>query len=172
MPVAGAGQRGAEGGSHSFHCSGDAGIYEGKWPPSAPPALLLLQACCRGYAAGAMPQGLCCTCSNCCTGHTDRHAPTAALATQISMPQVLHWPHRSACSKCCTGHTDHHAPSAALATQINILEMLQWLHKSACSECCTAYTISMLDTVHFLRKSPCLKCDVAPLFKGGRRTTR
>ena len=25
-----------------------------------PPALLLLQACCRGYAAGAMPQGLCC----------------------------------------------------------------------------------------------------------------
>ena len=24
-----------------------------------PPALLLLQACCRGYAAGAMPQGLC-----------------------------------------------------------------------------------------------------------------
>ena len=28
-------------------------------PPLLPPALLLLQACCRGYAAGAMPQGLC-----------------------------------------------------------------------------------------------------------------
>ena len=29
-------------------------------PPLPPPALLLLQACRRGYAAGAMPQGLCC----------------------------------------------------------------------------------------------------------------
>ena len=35
-------------------------IYQLKWPSSAPPALLLLQACCRGYAARAMPQGLCC----------------------------------------------------------------------------------------------------------------
>ena len=98
-------------------------------PPLPPPALLLLQACCRGYAAGAMPQGLCCTCSNCCTGHTDRHAPTAALATQISMPQVLHWPHRSACSNCCTGHTDRHAPTAALATQISMLQVLHWQRK-------------------------------------------
>ena len=35
-------------------------------------------------------------CSKCCTGHADRHAPTAALATQISMLQVLHWQHTSA----------------------------------------------------------------------------
>ena len=70
----------------------------------------------RGYDAGATPQGLCCTCSNSCTGHTERHDPTAALATQISMPQVLHWPQNSAFRKCCTGHADEHAPSAALAT--------------------------------------------------------
>ena len=40
---------------------GDANIYQLKWPSSAPSALLLPQACCRGYAAGAMLQGLCCT---------------------------------------------------------------------------------------------------------------
>ena len=82
-------------------------------PPLPPPALVLLQACCRGYAAGAMPQGLCCLCSNCCTGHIDRHAPTAALATQIGMLQLLHWPHRSACSN-CTGHKDQPARHALL----------------------------------------------------------
>jgi len=105
-----------------------------------PPALLLLQACCRGYAAGAMPQGLCCTCSNCCTGHTDRHAPTDALATHIGMLQLLHWPHRSARSNCCTGHTDQHAPRAALAPQIGMLQVLHWPHGSACSNCCTGHT--------------------------------
>ena len=35
-------------------------IYELKWPSSALSALLLPQACCRGYAAGAMLQGLYC----------------------------------------------------------------------------------------------------------------
>ena len=49
--------------------------------------------------------------------------PKPPLATQISMLQVLHWPHRSACSNCCTGHTDQHAPTAALATRISMLDM-------------------------------------------------
>ena len=136
--------------SHSFHDSGDAGgqmmaifprkyqhprdrewvaavvrglagIYEGKWPSSAPPcpapATGLLQGLrCRGYAARAMLHMLQLlhwphrsACSNCCTGHTDQHAPSAALATQISKPQVLHWQHRSPCSNRCTGHKDQHA---------------------------------------------------------------
>ena len=57
------------------------------------------------------------------TGRTDQHAPSAALATQIGMLQVLHWQHRTACSDCCTGHTDQHAPTAALATRISMFEM-------------------------------------------------
>ena len=97
--------------------------------------MLPLQACCRGCAAEAMSQGLCCICSNCCTGHTDQHAPSTALATQFNMPQVLHWPRRSACSKCCTGHTDQQAPSVALAAQITMLQPMHWSKGSACSTC-------------------------------------
>ena len=67
---------------------------------------------CYRPAAGATLQGLC------RKGYA-AHAPTAALATQIGMLQLLHWPHRSACSSCCTGHTDQHAPSVALATQFS-----------------------------------------------------
>ncbi len=123
--------------------------------------------------------------SPCCTGHADQHAPNAGRATQINhapraalatqitmlpvldwphrstMLHVLHWPRRSACSKCCTGHTDQPCPT-----------------------CCTGHAnhsprravlaphISALDAVHFLRKSPCSTCTDAPLFTGGRRTTR
>ena len=68
------------------------------------PRLLLLRAC-TGYAARAMLHMLQLlhwphrsACSNCCTGHTDQHAPNAALVTQISMLQLLHWPQGSACS--------------------------------------------------------------------------
>ena len=122
---------------------------------------------CRGNAAGAMPQGLCCTCSNCCTGHTDRHAPTAALATQISMLNVLHWPNSSACPSSCTGHTDQHAPSAALATQIGKLHLPHWPRRSACSKCCTGHAdqhapsaalatqISKPQVLHWQHRSPC-----------------
>ena len=99
-------------------------------PCPAPAAGLLQGLRCRGYAARALLHMLQLqhwphrsACANFCTCHTDRHAPTAALATKISMPQVLHWPHRSACPKCCTGHTDQHAPTAALATRISMLDM-------------------------------------------------
>ena len=96
--------------------------------PCPAPATGLLQGLrCRGYAARAMLHMLQLlhwphrsACSNCCTGHTDQHAPSAALATQIGMLQLLHWPHRSACSKCCTSHMDQHAPTAALATQMSM----------------------------------------------------
>ena len=89
-------------------------------PPCPAPATGLLQGLrCRGYAARAMLHMLQLlhwphrsACSNCCTGHTDQHAPSAALATQIGMLQVLHWPHGSACSNCCTGHKDQHARHA------------------------------------------------------------
>ena len=120
-------------------------------------------------AAGAMPQRLCCTCSNCCTGHTDRQSPPAALATQISMPQVLHWGHSSAFPKCCTGHADEHAPSTALATKIGMLQLLHWPHNSACPKCCTGHTdqptpnaalatqIGMLEVMHRQHRSACPK---------------
>ena len=85
--------------------------------PCPAPAIGLLQGVrCRGYAARAMLHMLQLlhwphrsACSNCCTGHADQHARTAALATQIGMLHLPHWPHRSACSNCCTGHKDHHA---------------------------------------------------------------
>ena len=97
---------------------------------------MLQERCCKDYAAGTMLQaqmlqGLPCRlrCSGfaalgilrvlCCTGTAAR----AALAIQISMPQVLHWPHRTACSNCCTGNKHHHAPTAALATRISMLDM-------------------------------------------------
>ena len=62
---------------------------------------------CRGYAAGDMLQKLCCKdyaaetvlqapcCKGYHAGYADQHAPTAGLATQISMLQVLHWQHGS-----------------------------------------------------------------------------
>ena len=59
------------------------------------------------------------------------HHPHAALATQISMLQLLHWPHRSACSNYCTGHTDQHVPAAALATRMSMPQLLHWPHRSA-----------------------------------------
>ena len=102
-----------------------------------------------------MPQGLCCTCSNCCTGHTDRQSPTAALATQISMPQVLHWPQNSAFRKCCTGHADEHAPSAALATQIGMLQLLHWPHNPSVA---LATQISLPQVLHWPQRSACSKC--------------
>ena len=104
-------------------------------PCPAPPTGLLQRLRCRGYAARAMVHML-----HCCTAHTDRHAPTAALATQIGVLQLLHWPHRSACPKCCTGHADHYAPTAALATQISMPQVLHWPHRTACSNCCTGHT--------------------------------
>ena len=134
--------------------------------------LLPLPCSCYRPAAGATLQGLC------RKGYA-AHAPTAALATQIGMLQLLHWPHRSACSNCCTGHTDQHAPSAALATQIGMLQVLHWPHGSACSNCCTRHRfqhdskcctghadhhartaalvtrISMLQLLHWPYKSTC-----------------
>ena len=79
-------------------------------------------------------------CSKCCTGHTDRQAPTAALATRINMLHMLHWRRRSPCSKCRTAHTDRHAPTVALAAQIGLLQVLHCPHISACSKCCTGHT--------------------------------
>ena len=73
------------------------------------------------FALSALPSAS----PSCCTGHADQHASTAALATQIGMLQLLHWPHRSACPNCCTCHTDEHAPAAALATQISMLQLLR-----------------------------------------------
>ena len=97
---------------------------------------------CYRPAAGATLQGL-------CRKGYGAHAPTAALAIQIGILQLLHWPHRSACSNCCTGHTDQHAPSVALAAQLSMLQVLHWQQGSAYST-----------------------CTAAPLVKGGRRTTR
>ena len=92
--------------------------------------LLPLPCSCYRPAAGATLQGLC------RKGYA-AHAPTAALATQIGMLQLLHWPHRSACSNCCTGHTDQHAHNVALATQISMPQVLHWRNRSVCSNCCT-----------------------------------
>ena len=99
-------------------------------PPCPPLPCSPLPCSCYRPAAGATLQGLC------RKGYA-AHAPTAALATQIGMLQLLHWPHRSACPKCCTGHADRYAPSAALAIRISMLQLLHWQHRSACSKCCT-----------------------------------
>ena len=104
--------------------------------------LLPLPCSCYKPAAGATLQGLC------RKGYA-AHAPTAALATQIGMLQLLHWRHRSACPKCCTGHRMQPSASAALATQMNMLQVLHWQQGSAYST-----------------------CTAPPLLKGGRRTTR
>ena len=122
-----------------------------------------LSCSCYRPAAGATLQGLC------RKGYA-AHAPTAALATQIGMLQLMHWPHTSACSNCCTGHTDRHAPTAALATQISMPHVLHWPHRSACSKCCTGHTdqhaptvalatqIGMLQLLHWPHRSTCPKC--------------
>ena len=135
---------------------------------------------CTGYAAGAMLQKLCCTdyaartllqapcCKGYHAGYADQHAPTAALTTQISMLQVLHWQHGSARSTCCHGHTNRHAPTAALATQISMPKVLHWPNRSACPKCCTGHTerhaptaalatsISMLQLLHWQQGLACL----------------
>ena len=125
--------------------------------------LLPLPCSCYRPAARATLQGLC------RTGYA-AHALTAALATQIGVLQLLHWPQRSACSKCCTGHTVSHAPSVALATQISMLKVLHWPHRSVCSTCrighadqhapsvALATQISMLQVLHWPHRAANPNC--------------
>ena len=73
--------------------------------------------------------------STCCTGRAAQYARAAALATQITMLQVLDWPHRSPMlhvlhwlrksqsSTCRTGSTNQRARRGALPTQITMLDM-------------------------------------------------
>ena len=65
---------------------------------------------CTGYGAGAMLQKLCCKdyatgtmlhapcCKGCHADYADQHAPSVAIATQITMLHPTHWPQGSACS--------------------------------------------------------------------------
>ena len=78
----------------------------------------------RLFALSALPFAS----PSCCTGHADQHASTAALATQIGMLQLMHWPHRSACPNCCACYTDEHAPTTALAIQISMPQLLHLPH--------------------------------------------
>ena len=57
--------------------------------------------CCRSYAARVYAAGTMLH-APCCKGYhadyADQHAPSVAIATQITMLHLMHWPQGSACS--------------------------------------------------------------------------